>query len=545
MKKAICTVIVLIIATMPAKTQYTMPLENEEHEGTWLQWPHNFTYPPFYKEDLEDTWVSMTRELIKGENVHIIAYDSNELEYIAQLLINEGISLDNIDFLIKPNDDVWVRDNGAIFVRDANMDLHALDWGFNGWGGDTPFELCNTVPPVIAGNIGLPVIDLNSVVLEGGAFEIDGNGTLMATRSSILEDDRNPNWTEAEIESFMTTYLGVSNFIWLDGVSGLEITDMHIDGFARFHSPDTIVTMNSTDLTYWEVPNADINTLMNATNVNGQSYDYVILPLTQNDVTTTWGQNLGYRGSYVNYYVANAVVLVPTYSDPNDAVAIDILQDIYPDKEVVGIDVRNLYASGGMVHCVTQQQPLSATTLPIEIISFHAQQRNCNIHLEWQTEEVNFGTDRFVVERSGNGKDFIFIGEVDFTTNSNYIFDFLDIDPLPKNYYRLRQIDLDGHQLYSQVIYIENKCTTNGSKRLSLTLLHKSSSLAVEGELIGEIAIQIINGSGQVVHNMVKFKLDDYMIIQIPVASLSKGIYFIKITAPAISLVKSLKMAVH
>ena len=132
---------------------------------------------------------------------------------------------------------------------------------------------------------------------------------------------------------------------------------MHIDGFARFGDPNTIVTMNNTDLTYWEVPSADITKLNNAKNTNGAAFNFIKLPLTRNNVVTTYGKNLGYKGSYVNYYVGNNRVLVPNYNDPNDAVANQMLQNLYPTKTVVGIDVRNLYANGGMVHCVTQQQP--------------------------------------------------------------------------------------------------------------------------------------------------------------------------------------------
>lgn len=348
----------LLLSPWPLFSQYTMPIETAEHEGTWLQWPHNYLYGPFYRDDLRVTFVQMTRELIKGENVHIIAYDEVERDYIINLLNSQDIPLDKIDFYLYPTDDCWVRDNGPIFVYDESNALHIVDWGFNGWGNDTPYELCDVIPQTVGNILSMPVLDVSAVVLEGGAFEIDGNGAFMATKSSILGDDRNPDFSQTEIEDYLSTYLGVEKFIWLEGVAGLEITDMHIDGFAKFHDAATIVCMDSLDLLYYDVPPADITTLYNATNVEGQPYEYVYLPLTENNVVTTWGQNLQYKGSYVNYYVANAVVLVPWYNDPNDDVAIGILQDLYPDREVVGVDVRNLYFGGGMVHCVTQQQPV-------------------------------------------------------------------------------------------------------------------------------------------------------------------------------------------
>jgi agmatine deiminase len=158
--------------------------------------------------------------------------------------------------------------------------------------------------------------------------------------------------------------LGVTNFIWLDGIAGLEITDMHIDGFARFGNATTLVTMEQDDLLEWEVPLADIQKLYAAKDKNGIAYTLLKLPLTQNQVVTTYGKNLGYKGSYINYYIANTKILVPNYNDPHDALANELLQNLYPNRTVVGIDVRNLYANGGMIHCVTQQQPQSLVPSP-------------------------------------------------------------------------------------------------------------------------------------------------------------------------------------
>lgn len=195
------------------------------------------------------------------------------------------------------------------------------------------------------------------MILEGGAVELDGKGSLMATRSAVLNTNRNPGITQRQAEDLFTTYLGATHFIWLDGVAGLDITDMHIDGFARFGENNNIVTMNPDDLYEWGLTEKDIDTLYDAENRDGKPYTYVVLPLTRNDVVTTYGEDLGYKGSYVNYYITNDKVLVPNYNDPNDKVANALIQTLYPSRTVVGIDVRNLYANGGMVHCVTQQQP--------------------------------------------------------------------------------------------------------------------------------------------------------------------------------------------
>jgi agmatine deiminase len=344
--------------TATTATTYTMPGETQPHEGTWLQWPHAYQYGTTYRNRLDATWVAMTKALVPSEKVHIIAYSTTEKTRITTLLQRAGVSLTNIDFKIFQTNDVWVRDNGPIYVKDATGKMLIQDWGFNGWGRKTPYAKDNVIPASVATSQVLPKIDLNSsLILEGGAFEIDGNGTFLATKSAILNANRNPNKTQSQVEAILSQNLGVSNFIWLTGVPNADLTDMHIDGFARFGNANTIVTMSNADLTYWEVPSADITRLLAAKNKNGVAYNFVKLPLTKNNVVTTYGKNLGYKGSYVNYYTGNTVVLVPNYNDPNDAVANRILQELYPTKTVVGIDCRNLYANGGMVHCVTQQQP--------------------------------------------------------------------------------------------------------------------------------------------------------------------------------------------
>ena len=341
-----------------ATISYTMPDENQMHEGTWLQWPHHYTYGTSYRNRLDPTWVQMTKELVSSEKVHIIAYNTTEKNRITTLLNIAAVPLGNIDFRIFQTNDVWVRDNGPIYVKDNTNNLKIEDWKFNGWGNKASYSKCNIIPNSIGTATGKSVISLNNTLcLEGGAFEIDGNGTLLATKSAIINSNRNPGKTQAQIEAILTTNLGVTNFIWLNGVAGLEITDMHIDGFAKFANSTTLVTMNNSNLLYWEVPQSDINKLYAAKNKNNVVYNKVYVPLTANNVITTYGKNLGYKGSYCNYYVGNNKVLVPNYNDSNDAIANAIIQNLYPTRTVVGIDCRNLYEQGGMVHCVTQQQP--------------------------------------------------------------------------------------------------------------------------------------------------------------------------------------------
>ena len=349
-----------------ASAQYLMPHEESPHEGTWLQWPHNFTYGSG-AEDVQASWVEMTKALTVGERVHIIAYDADEDAEIANMLQMADVSMEQVDYQVCQNDDFWVRDNGPIFVQDEVGEWLILDWGFNGWGGDAPFELDDAVPSVIAANLNIPVIDLSAMVLEGGAIEVDGQGTLIATRSSITGEDRNPELTEAEIEDYLSQYLGAQQIIWLDGEFGgtEDITDQHIDGFVKFVGNHTLVTMNDADLAYWYVGTGDRNIIDQAANTEGTPYQRVNLPLTQFPVQTTSGQNVGFRSSYVNFYVGNEVVLVPAYDDPQDEVALNIIQELYPDRTAIGINCQNMLQWGGMVHCVTQQQPLGSGTTAV------------------------------------------------------------------------------------------------------------------------------------------------------------------------------------
>lgn len=339
--------------------RYTMPLEDQEHEGTWLQWPHEYTYGRAYKKGIEDIWVQMTQALTTGEKVHIIAYNAKEKKNIEALLQSSQVDMNLVDFYIYPTDDVWVRDNGPLFVYDENDNLVILDWGFNGWGKKTPYKKCTQIPNKISQDLDIPRINLEEVILEGGAMELDGNGTFLATKSAILNKSRNPKLTQSAFEDYMRKYYSVEHFIWLDGVVGLDITDMHIDGFAKFYDDSTLITFEKDDLLDWGLKPRDIRTLLSATNAEGIPYDHIYLPLTKNNVRLQNGKRLGYKGSYMNFYIANEVVIVPNYNDPNDAIANQIIQDLYPDREVVGIDMRELYKDGGMIHCVTQQQPIS------------------------------------------------------------------------------------------------------------------------------------------------------------------------------------------
>lgn len=320
---------------------YKMPGEEDEHEGTWLQWPHKYTYGQEQQDRYYPIWVNLTKALHTGEIVGIVAYDETEKSRITGLLENADVDMRQIDFLIEKTEDIWVRDNGPIFVYDENNNLKITNWKFNGWGGRFAYEHDSQIPSHVSSATGVSKVDID-MVLEGGAIEVDGYGTLMATRSSILNSNRNPGLTQSQAETFFKHYLGVTNFVWLDGIAGQDITDYHIDGFARFVQGNVLLT----HAREYMLSPGEYEVLSSATNANGELYDRIVLPVA-----------IAVEGSCMNYYVGNEVVVVPNYNEPTDVEANAIIQSLYPNRTVVGVNVLELWEDGGVIHCVTQQQP--------------------------------------------------------------------------------------------------------------------------------------------------------------------------------------------
>lgn len=333
---------------------YHMPAEDLPHEGTWLIWPHRYTYGVEYQRELEDIWVQMAGALHTDERVHIIAYSKEEQVHIERLLTDAAVDMKQIDFLITKSDDVWVRDTGPIFLLDGNNKMVIADFGFDGWGKKVSYENDDKIPKEVGKQNDIHTIDISSFILEGGAVEVDGNGTLMGTLSSIVSKNRNSGLTVKQAEEYLSNYLGIRNFIWLEGVTDEDITDAHIDGMARFLNSQTILTVSQHDFSklYDNIHMDDYTKLQEARNVDGKPYNIVELPLTKEIV-----EGADCYGSYLNYYIGNRVVLVPIYEDENDEVAIQMIQELYPNREIVPIVVNNLFQYGGMIHCVTQQQP--------------------------------------------------------------------------------------------------------------------------------------------------------------------------------------------
>lgn len=344
-----------------------MPAEWEPHTDTWLQWPQDRVYRG-YELKLEGMWLTMVDALHRYENVHIIVADERQRDHVAYQLGYFAIGLGNVRFYIIPTNDVWVRDNGPVFVVSQDGGVAITDWGFNGWGERFPYDLDNLVPAAVGENLSMPVFK-TAMVLEGGAVEVNGTGTLMATRPSIIDPYRNPDMSQEEIEAVLSEYLGVSHFIWLTGAGRGECekwgdeTDSHIDIVARFTSESTVLynwTDERSDPRYAMVLKT-LDELRDATTESGKPLTLVSLALPQVyqvSTMTDWRQSTFTDAACSNYLVANGVVLVPVFGHAHDERAKAIIAEQFPNREIIGIDAVALIEHGGAIGCVTQPQPL-------------------------------------------------------------------------------------------------------------------------------------------------------------------------------------------
>jgi len=352
-------------------TDFYMPAEWEPHEGTWLQWPQDKVYRG-YELKLERIWLTMVEALQAHENVHLIVADERQRDHVAAQLKYHTIGLKNVDFYLIPTNDVWARDNGPIYVVNDQGKTALTDWSFNGWGQRFPYDLDDKVPAAIGTQTDIPVFKV-PMVLEGGAVDVNGQGTFLATRSSIIDSYRNPGMGEGDIEAMLSKYLGVNHFIWLTGAGRGECdkwgdeTDSHIDIVARFTDESTVVynwTNNLSDPRYKMLAKS-LEELQAATTESGKALTLVPLPLPEVHIAATmtdWRQSTLADAAYSNYLIANNVVLVPVYGHAHDEYALKIIAEQFPTREVIGIEVVALIEHGGAIGCVTQPQPLPPNT---------------------------------------------------------------------------------------------------------------------------------------------------------------------------------------
>ena len=337
-----------------------MPAEWEPHTGTWFTWPRpeGISFPDKY-DTVPPVYAELIRHLVQVEDVNINVWHADMEAWVRERLTKLGTPLERVRFHHFPAYEPWCRDHGPIFLtRDAGgcRERAIVDWGYNAWGNKyPPFDLDDAIPQHIAKLRGLPLFS-PGIVMEGGSLEVNGRGTLLTTEACLLNPNRNPHLTKVQIEQSLRDNLGVTNILWLgDGIVG-DDTDGHVDDLTRFVDPTTVVTVVEEDPQdeNFAPLKENLERLGTMRDQDGHPLRVVALPMPgrmEHD-----GQRL--PASYANFYIANGLVLVPTYRDPNDARALEILQREFRDRRVIGVDSTELIWGLGSFHCISQQEPM-------------------------------------------------------------------------------------------------------------------------------------------------------------------------------------------
>ena len=339
----------------PAELGYRMPAEWEPHAATWLSWPRRegISFPGAFDRVLP-TLRRMVEALLTSEPVCINVCDgAHEAEALAVL---DGLPRERLAFYRIPTNEPWCRDHGPIFLtRPAGAGrLAIVDWDYNAWGGKyPPCDLDEVVPTRVGEILGVPVF-YPRMILEGGSIDVNGAGALLTSEACLLNPNRNPTLSRDEIEQRLRDYLCVSEIFWLgEGIEG-DDTDGHVDDLARFVSERTIVTVveeNRADPNY--APLQENLARLRAMKWKGAPFEVITLPMP----ARIDREELRLPASYANFYIANECILLPTFADPNDAVAELALARAFPSRRIVPINCNELIWGLGAFHCLTQQQP--------------------------------------------------------------------------------------------------------------------------------------------------------------------------------------------
>jgi agmatine deiminase len=336
-----------------------MPAEWQRHTATWLTWPKDPETWPDRVPQVEEIYLQMMAALAPNETVNLLVDDAETEAAVRARCVFPGS--ENIRYQQIPTVDSWIRDYGPNFLINDKGELAYNDWIFNSWGNKyEELKRDDAIPMRLESLLQLPRFT-PGIVLEGGSIEVNGAGCILTTEQCLLNPNRNPQLTRAEIEQFLKSYLGVEKVLWLgEGIVG-DDTDGHIDDIARFVAPDVIVCAVEEDPkdADYELLQDNLKRLRSMTNADGRPFDIVTLPMPG----VVGGANTDNRNldrlpaSYANFYIANNVVLAPVFGHANDARAVETLQRVFPNRRVVGINCEPLVWGMGTIHCVTQQQP--------------------------------------------------------------------------------------------------------------------------------------------------------------------------------------------
>jgi len=354
--------------TLPqTKTPYAlgfrMPAEWERHEATWLGWPHELTDWPGKFAPIPWAFAEIVRQLSKVERVFLLVENRASESRVRTILKKSGANLDAVDFFRVPTDRGWMRDSGPICVRNEAGEVAYNHFVFNGWvkykNHKNDAAVVTKVNQKFKRRLWQPVHKGRRVALEGGSIDVNGRGTLLTTEECLLSkvQERNPGFTKEDYAQVFREYFGVTNVLWLkNGIAG-DDTHGHVDDLTRFVNPSTVVTIvenDPKDANYAPL-RENLALLQTMKDQDGRPLRVETLPMPA--PVYFEGQRL--PASYANFYIANKIVLVPTFNDSNDRVALNTMAGLFPDRDVVGIACRDLVLGLGTLHCMTQQQPAS------------------------------------------------------------------------------------------------------------------------------------------------------------------------------------------
>ncbi len=351
----------LLPTQTPRELGYRMPAEWERHAATWFSWPRfgGQDFPETHPErfaPIPTLWAHLTKVLSKHEQVHINYFSPQHKNEILTALEQAGLHVGRtIQLHHFPAYQTWCRDHGPTFVTKPGG-IAIVDWDYNAWGGKyPPFDFDDEVPERIADWMQVPCFQ-PGIVMEGGSLEVNGTGTLLTTESCLLNPNRNPHLSRDQIEQYLRDYLSVDKILWLTGEGIVnDDTDGHIDVIARFVNETTVLAvaeLDPADPNYAPLQE-NHERLRKMTTAQGQPLEVISLPMPE--PVEMDGQR--WPATYANFYIANDVVLLPTYRQPRDKKAQEILQQAFPSRQIIPIDSVDLIWGQGSFHCITQQQP--------------------------------------------------------------------------------------------------------------------------------------------------------------------------------------------
>ena len=341
----------------PKQLGYYFPAEYAKHTATWLSWPHKEASWPGKIETIYPVYAEFIKLVAEGEKVNINVADEAMKKKAVGHLLQAGADIKNVEFFMHPTNDAWCRDHGPAFLINpkASQKKIIVDWGYNAWGGKyPPFDLDDNIPTLIGAHYKIPVY-YPGIVMEGGSVDFNGRGTVLTTTSCLLNKNRNPHLNQRQIEAFLYQYYGVENILWLgDGIVG-DDTDGHIDDLARFVNDDTVVTVIESDKKddNYHPLQENLKMLNKMRLENGKQMNIIELPMPSPLIY----EDMRLPTSYANFYIANKYVVVPTFRDKKDDVALTILQRCFPKHKVVGLDSTDIIWGLGSFHCLSQQEP--------------------------------------------------------------------------------------------------------------------------------------------------------------------------------------------